>query len=189
MALTNDYEADWQGRLRARLYWQFRGKPKFQAWVDMVARQFQDIEDAFQSLLGMPSINDSIGDQLDNLGRWVGQPRGGVDDATYRLYLRARIVANKSGGKSEDIYRVFSLLYPGATLYLRSGGVKSFYIRVSGITLTRQQALVGQQFLGDAKEAGARASMIWQESPTAALFTLDNGPGFDSGVFTGALGT
>ena len=186
MALTIDYVSDWQSRLRARIYWQFKGKPKIQAWVDMVAKQFADLEDAFQSLLTLPSIDDSAGAQLDLLGRLLGQARGGVDDATYRLYLRAAIVAEKSGGRGEDIYRTFAALFPGSPLLLVSGGVKSFYLRV-GQVLTRAQALVGQQFLLRAKEAGARANLIWQESPTAALFTLDSGPGLDSGVFTGAL--
>lgn len=188
MPLTIDYEQDWQGRLRARIYEQFKGKPKIQAWVDMVAQQFQDLEDVFQSLFTLTSIDDSSGAQLDNLGRVLDQPRSGVGDSTYRLYLRARIVANKSGGRSEDIYRVFAALFPTATLLLRSGGVKSFFIRVGTVALTRTQALVAAAFLAHSKEAGARANVIWQESPTAALFTLDGGPGFDSGVFTGAIG-
>jgi hypothetical protein len=184
--LTIDYVSDWQARLRALIYWQFRGKPKIQAWVDMVARQFQDLEDAYQSILTITNIDDSAGAQLDALGRVLGQPRGGVDDVTYRLYLRAAIVARKSRGRGEDIYRVFTALFPSSTFVLRSGGVKSFYIRV-GQMLTRAQALVAQQFLQKAKEAGARANVIWQESPTNALFTLDTGPGLDVGVFTGAL--
>jgi uncharacterized protein DUF2612 len=187
MALTVDYISDWQSRLRGRIYQQFKGKPKILAWVDMIARQAQDLEDAFQALFTLVNIDDSFGAQLDNLGRVLGQPRNGVADSVYRLYLRARIVAEKSGGRSEDIYRVFAALFPGAPLYLRSGGIKSFFLRI-GAQLTRAQALVAAQFLTEAKEAGARADLIWQESPTNALFTLDAGPGFGVGVFTGAIG-
>lgn len=187
MALTIDYVQDWQSRLRARIYEQFKSKPKIQLWVDMVARQFQDLEDVLQSLLTLVSIDDSAGDQLDGLGRFLGQPRAGVDDATYRIYLKARIVARKSRGRPEDIYRVFAALFPGSTFFLRSGGVKSFFIRVN-VAITRAQAVAASTFLVQAKESGARADLIWQESPTAALFTLDSGPGLDTGVFTGAIG-
>jgi hypothetical protein len=192
MPLTIDYESDWLGRLRKKMYEQFKGKTKFDLWVQTIARQFQDLEDAFQGLLTIINIDDSVGAQLDNLGRIVGQQRTGLDDTTYRLYLRARIIANKSNGTTEDLYRVFRALL-GALGYKYSfGGTKSFVLRVLS-SITPQQVIAATDFLHDSKEAGARAVLQWQGVPgeesghsNSQLFTFSIGPGFNVGVFAGA---
>lgn len=150
----------------------------------MIARQAQDLEDSAQAILTITNIDGSIGAQLDNLGRFVGQARVGLDDATYRQYLRARILANKSSGTSEALYRVFTALL-GLPLRLVNAPVKTFLLHVNG-AITRAQAMAALDFLIDSKEAGAHGILVWQETPTAALFTLDSGPGLDVGLFAGA---
>ena len=169
----------------SRVYWQFQNKPKLAAWMAMVGRQFDDLEQAFQSLLTLLNIDASNGAQLDNLGRVVGQPRQGVDDITYRLYLRARIKASHSSGTGEDIYVVIGALF-GLPMVLVNSPVKTFALTIIG-AITRTQALVAASFLTDAKEAGARGILIWQEAPAAAMFTFDTGPGLDVGLFAGAV--
>lgn len=187
--ITLDYVADWTARLRSRLYTQFRGKITWEKWVVFLGQQFQDLEDATQTLFGFFDIDNVSGVQLDLIGRLVGQQRNGVDDATYRSYLKARIVANRSTGTPEDLYRVFRALY-GSTIGLvvttSDIGVKAFSIRVRGV-ITHAQAMVGRVFLRDSKEAGARALLEWQEDVDANLFRFDSGPGFDAGLFAGGL--
>lgn len=185
---TIDYEPDWETRLLGRLYWQFRSKPRIVAWTRMIARQVQDVEDVFQAILSIVSIDDSVGAQLDNLGRFLGQPRAGLDDDTYRLYLKARIIANKSDGTPEAIYKVFRALFgPTVSMVIKTSdvGVKTFVQHVATV-LTAAQVQAGLTFLRQSKEAGARAILEWQPSAAAATFTLDNGPGCDVGVFAGA---
>jgi len=185
MALTIDYVSDWQTRLRGRIYWQFKGKPKIQAWVDMVARQFSDIEDALQTLLTLPSIDDSAGAQLDLLGRLLGQARGGVDDDTYRTYLFATRFANKSSGTAEDIYRVFAALFASPMLIL-SSPVKSFRLTLWNI-LTPDQAAVGLRFLRKVKEAGARAILEFTTISDDNIMRWDvEGHGWDVSTFGSA---
>lgn len=188
MAEKIDYIASWPARLRTRLYAQFRDKVTHKQWADLLGRQQQDVEDATQTLLTLLDIDASEGVQLDVIGRIVGQPRTGVDDPTYRLYLRARILANRSTGTVENIYAVMRALFGQDTARpVYSGGwVKQFSIRL-GFVLTRTQALVALEFLGDAKEAGARGILEWIESPASAVFTYDSGPGYDVGVWAGAL--
>lgn len=185
-----DYVSDWAGRLRSRLYVQFRDAVSWQAWCnDVLGPQFQDLEDAAQTLLTMLDIEASQGVQLDVIGRLIGQPRNGVDDPTYRLYLSARVLANKSTGTVEDIFKIMRALYgqDAARPTYQGGLVKQFSIRI-GEVLTRAEGLIGQSFLHDAKEAGVRGILEWQESATSAVFTFDSGPGLDVGVFTMAVG-
>lgn len=184
-----DYVADWETRLLGRLYWQFRGKPNITAWVKMVARQFQDVEDVYQAILTIISIDDSVGAQLDNLGRFLGQPRAGLDDATYRLYLKARIIANKSDGTPEAIYKVFRALFGSAVsmvLTTSDVGVKAFKMYVQGI-LTAAQVRAGLTFLRRSKEAGARAVLEWQPAADISVMRWDvAGQGWDTFPMGGA---
>lgn len=186
--MTIAYETNWRKRLRRRLYWQFRNLPNITAWADMIAAQAQDLEDAAQLLLTIVNIDDSVGAQLDVIGRVVGQIRAGASDAIYRLYLKARIIANRSSGTPEQLFSIMRALF-GSTAAPRyyPGFVKQFVLDISGAVLTREQALVGTQFLVSKEESGARGIFKWHESPTAALFRFDIGPGFDVGVFAGAL--
>lgn len=192
MALEVDRITDWLGRLRGRVYEQFKGKPKIDAWVVMVAAQFQELEEAAQSLLTLLSIDNSVGAQLDNIGRIVGQIRAGASDAVFRLYIRARIVANRSKGTGEDLYRVFRALFGALGFRVRNGGNKSFALDVL-TPITAAQASVGQAFLLDAKEAGARANFEWQPVGDDAVTPTNNilrwdvaGHGFDVSVWGGA---
>ncbi len=185
--VTIDAITSWQQRLTGLLYEQYKNTVTWAGWVTLLARQFQDLENSAQSLLTLLDITNSVGPQLDVIGRIVGQPRLGASDATYRLYLFARVVANKSTSTVEDLYSVFTSLFPGAVIVYKPGFVKQFAIRIVSPVLTRAQALIALEFLGDAREGGARGILEWQESPTSALFTFDAGPGFDVGVYAGAL--
>lgn len=169
-----DYVADWRKRLRGRLFTQFRNKTTWEGWVQLLGRQAQDLEDAAQSLLTLWDIDNSHGVNLDRIGRAIGQKRLGVDDATYRLYLRARVLANKSTGTPEDLFSLMRALF-GSSAAPRywSGYVKAFAINISGAILTRTQALVALSFLRDAKEAGAGGILEWAESADADLMHFD----------------
>jgi hypothetical protein len=110
-AITVDFIPNWSTRLKTRLYTQFRNKDTWNAFCDLLGRQFDDLEASGQSLFSLLDIDNSAGVELDAIGRIVGQPRLGADDATYRLYLRARIISNDSTGSSEDIYKVMRALF------------------------------------------------------------------------------
>jgi hypothetical protein len=186
-----EYVSDWAARLRTRIYEQFKGLVTWGHWVDdVLGPQFQDLEDALMSLVTLPSIDDSEGVQLDTIGRHVGQPRLVLGDVTYRLYLKARIAANNSAGDPESLYRVFRALFgvaAGFVVRTSQPGTKTFTVRVLS-AITQAQALIGAQFLGDAKEAGARGIVEWQPVADALLFTYDGttAQGYDNGVYAGA---
>ncbi len=183
---TIDYVSDWAARLRSRLYTQFRSAVTWGQWTDMLGAMAQDWEDAAQTLLTLLDIDASSGVQLDTIGRVVGQPRLGVVDSTYRLYLRARILANRSTGTAEEIYAVFAALLGAAAPPQYIGGwVKQFAIRV-GAAITRVQAVAAANFLGVAKEAGARGLVEWQEYADSQMFEFSSDPILLSPITAGA---
>jgi hypothetical protein len=189
MSNTIDLVDDWKARLRSRLYVQFKHAASWIAWCDdVLGPQFDDLERAGQTLLTLMDVDDSEGVQLDNIGRHIGQPRNGVDDATYRLYLSARVLANKSDGTVEDIFKVMRALFGQAETLptYQAGWVKQFAIRI-GAVLTRAEALIATGFLGDAKEAGARGILEWSEYGATSTFAFYNGPVLATGINANAF--
>ena len=172
---TIDYIESWAERLRARLYTQFRDAVTWGQFADMLAAQFQDLEDAGQSLLTLLDIDNSVGTQLDGIGKIVGQARAGALDSAYRLYLKARVASNKSSGTAEDLYLVMRLLFGSTTARpsYKGGLVKQFELAVAPV-LTRAQAIIAASFVGTAKEAAARGVFKWQESSDDLVFRFDS---------------
>lgn len=170
-----DYISNWTARIRSRLYTQFRNKVTWEKWVQLIGRQNQDLEDAGQTLFTFFDIDENEGTQLDLIGRFIGQGRLGYGDPTYRLLLKARVLANKSKGTPENLYAVQRALFAKAMLYT-FGGVKTFSLRIKE-AITAVEAVVGAAFLGDSKEAGARGLFEWQEDIDSEMFVADDAAG------------
>ena len=178
---------DWTPRLLGRLYTQFVGKPKIEQIVRLKAAAWQALEDTFLQLLTLPSIDDSVGAQLDNLGKILNMPRMGATDPNYRPYLKAKIAALRSSGTPEALYRVFRALLAdnvAKLIYAWEGPAQMSMTLVDPTTSTL--AAVALSMLRIAKFAGVRAWIIWQESADADTFCFDGGTGkgFDDGSGT-----
>jgi hypothetical protein len=92
----------------------------------------QMVQDALTVILELPanfSLPLAVGPQLDALGVIVGQsrtvgfqPTGGVsatlDDDTYRVLLKARILQNHWPGTSNKLRAIWSTLFPGSVLLI-----------------------------------------------------------------------
>ncbi len=133
----------------------------------------QSLEEALQQLLSERSIDTAIGEQLDQIGRIVNQERAGLDDETYRNYLRARISVNSSDGTVEDLIKVIDLVvYSDAGVYtLETQSVATVVVRVDGVVITSagtQNVLL--EFLKDAVSAGIRIILILLTDTEAETF-------------------
>ena len=191
-----DHVTDWLGRLRGRIAEQFKGLPNFDAIVAAYAEQIQALEESGQALALLASIDPVTSDvnsplygigrgvQLDVIGLLVGQKRLQADDATYRLYLRARIKTNESSGVAEDLYAIFVALFAGAG---RARAVPmqiaTLVFQVFAPTLDAQTEAVLIQFLRDAHIAGVRLLLEWQPVDDAHSFACAGGDGLGFAVF------
>lgn len=159
----------------ARLPQQFRGKPKIEALLTALVTPCASLEDALWQLLVERGVDSAIGAQLDQLGGVVGQERGGLSDADYRRYIRARIAANRSRGNFEDLIRVANLVIndDAATIetVTQNGTV---VVRLRGVLATDSLAGVVLSFLQDSVSGGIRVvleSFLVADSDT---FFTDN---------------
>lgn len=89
---------------------QFTNSPKLKALLSALLRQLDRIEDAIGQLQDGQWFDNAKGAALDSIGRLVGQQRNTMNDDDFRLWMRARIVVNRSRGTPDDIIRVLKTL-------------------------------------------------------------------------------
>jgi hypothetical protein len=180
MAITEI--ADWQARLRGRVFAQFAQSNWCVPLADLIGAGANELELAFAAVLLLWSIdtvtNDATsplygvgrGVQLDRIGRLVGQPRAGVDDDHYRFYLRAKIRANRSDGTPDVIIGVFQAMLGATELPVYyPGGNASFFLRLT-TPITDAVAEIALYFLGISEMGGVRGLLGSQVDVDAAMF-------------------
>lgn len=150
----------------------------------------QDIENALQQLLVNRTIDNAVGAQEDIIGKLVGQLRLGLDDNTYRNYLRAKVKSNHSQGHFEDLISVTKLILNNTsyTITVQNEGTATVRVLIAGLSLTDAIGNVIFSFLTSAKVAGVRVVAEWMNSAPATTFTLDAGPGLDVGFLASGVG-
>lgn len=172
-----------------RLVLQFQ-KPRFRALVRRLVNPMQALEHAAVQLLIYRNVENAFGALLDQFGKLVGQPRRGQDDDTYRLYIRARIKANRSRGTGPDILAIARLVVnnPLAHFKLVNHGFAAFTLQVTGINTPLATAEALLTFLRRAVAAGVRFILVTQNIPDEEAFTLapfsgppEDGPGLGLG--------
>lgn len=100
--------------------YQLKGKTVVDALTSLFATESQAWEEVAEDILLARAIDTAVGSQLDDLGVLVGQLREGRTDERYRVWIRARIAANRSSGSPVDMYKVAFLIFgQDATLWLR----------------------------------------------------------------------
>lgn len=134
-------------------------------------------------------VGTTVGTNLDNLGRLVGELRQGKKDGDYRAAIRNRIVSNTSLATLEALLTIIkdSFDYTGVspiTVVENYPGSITF----SGTGMrwaTADSALKAFNLLTRAKPAGVRLEFIY-EVGTAPFFVFDTGTG---GGFDNDTGT
>jgi len=103
----------------ARLLYQYQDSPKFKALIDSVSGvQTQDTEDAVYELYSRLDIDGSSGISLDKIGELIGAPRSGLDDASYRIYLKGTAGENISEGEADRIIDTWQTMTQGTVIQM-----------------------------------------------------------------------
>ncbi len=149
---------------------------------------FQSLENVLQQLLIERSVDTAVGTQLDVIGKIVGQARNGLDDDTYRRYVRARVSTNKSTGVVADLITVTELVVYDDDAYYKveNQGTATIKVTVEDIAITQDLADTLLAFLKDTVSAGIRLVLQYGVSAPSELFQLDV-LGWDQGKLAGAM--
>lgn len=122
-----------------RLISQHKGKPKLKKWLEALLETSDHDENL---LVDAFDIEQAVGRQLDILGALVGRDRmlpfdpdrgsALMDDRTYRLVLKAKIVANYWDGTTDGLYDIWNTVFPDVALYMEDNQDMSINITVVG---------------------------------------------------------
>lgn len=104
-AVENDHSSGAPNRLTS----QYKGRPRIEGLLTAVTRPFDELEGAAWDVILKRRLGVATAEQLDVLGRVVGEPRKGRSDAEYEAVLRLVIRARRSNGRSEDVLAVLKL--------------------------------------------------------------------------------
>lgn len=151
-----------------------RDKLTLAALINACTSETQNVENALWQLVSERSIDTAVGEQLNVIGRVVGQDRAtSTNDAEYRVLLKARVIANRSSGSVRDILAVFRALLGSLDgVELEPLFPASFLLHVLGETpVTDANAALFADFTNDAKAAGINAQFHYSTSPASLTFS------------------
>lgn len=96
---VSDHVLDGLDRVISR----FDHSPRLRGFIAALLDQVQEVEGVLLDLFYSRTLDGATDAQLDVIGRVVGEPRDGLDDAAYRRFIRARLSVNLSQGERERL--------------------------------------------------------------------------------------
>jgi len=155
---------------------QFRDMPNFEGLIRAIMPQVQELEPVLFDLDTEMRLGNAAGAQLDMLGRVVQRLRGtGDTDSVYETRIRARIRANRSEGRPDDILETLRLMMPDAenTITLEEYISAALVIRIADTLEEDPQALAEE--IRRARSGGVRQTLEYQLFDDAVAFTFADG--------------
>lgn len=168
-----------------------KNKANLTALINALGGEIQAAEDVFWDELTKRDINSSVGQQLDNIGDIVVLPRAGLNDADYRVQIRAKVLINISSGLINELINIFTLVTANANTVTIKPSYPAQYIMIFGNALTVTVANL-LALITSANPAGVQGKVIYQgaATPNSQVFLLDNAPsGLDRGKMTAMANT
>lgn len=152
----------------AKLIAQLRGKPRLEGLLRSYLDQIQDLEDFYFDLYVLRSVDSAEDQQLDDLGDLVGQKRNGMQDDEYRLFVKARILANKSKGYNPTLLKIIRILNATTPIKMREYYPKAVVYEV--FAPDANPMITSRDLLQRAKASGV--NLDYQASPQDYAHTL-----------------
>ena len=149
----------------------------FNDLVTLYTSEYQNLENTFYDIYTKFRIGTAANEELDILGKIVGEDRNGKGDAEYTLYINARIAANLSGGDVESILRCLVLILDDTTgtVEVKQLFPAALCVTVKNIAIVESVATAMSAFLADCRIAGVRGLFKFNTSiPESSFRTVDH---------------
>lgn len=128
---------------------QFKGKEVFDKFLQILIDSLSDVEEAFKQLLQERSIDEAVGEQLDVIGRIVGQPRNLISLELYEYFAFQGYPAGDTFGDLNDPSiggYFYSLGSPSGGNYLLDDNTYRLFIKSK--TLKNRTASTPEELIG-----------------------------------------
>jgi hypothetical protein len=180
------------GYYQALLTSEYALSPKLNQLLYVLLKKFDDVSQVMVQLDTALDLDIAVGAQLDMLGSIVGanrtvgfQPSGGVspvlDDATYRIYIKAKIAQNQWDGTLVGLYPIWAQLFPAGKIVILDGQNMSCDITLTGTFTSILQDLIVNGYIVPRPE-GVLYTFIFGALP---FFGFGSSPGFIAGFGEG----
>lgn len=171
---------------------QYANSVKFNRLLQTLLRKFDDVSQVLVRMDTALDLDLAVGAQLDMLGATVGaaravgfQPSGGVspilDDATYRIYIKARIAQNQWDGTLPSLYPIWQALFPGGSIVIIDNQNMTADITLTGAFTSITQDLITNGYIVPRPE-GVLYTYLFGVLP---FFGFGSSPGFIAGFGEG----
>jgi hypothetical protein len=155
----------------ARLIWKYRGDhPRIQAFLEAFLDEVQSLEDVAYDVLTGVWPWTAVGDQLDVLGRIVGQRRFGLVDNAYRIFILGRIFVNKADGRIVDYFDLLADILGVEQVDVYEWWPAAFRISVAGVDYTAPTI----DLVFDMKGGGIYLEFLYSEQDEGTIFTTSS---------------
>lgn len=176
--------------------------PKLNAFLKALLQKYHDISLCLTALEQQLDVDNAVGPQLDNLGSIVGasrtvgfQPSGGVspvlDDATYRIYIKAKAAQDTWNGTIDGLQIVWQLIFPGGTIVIADNQNMTATVFIVGTFSSIEQDLISKGYIVPRPQA-VLYNYIFSSLPIPAFGFDGLNPtyvaGFDVGHWAGFVG-
>jgi Protein of unknown function (DUF2612) len=166
--------------------------PKLNALLKVLLQKFDDVSQVLVKMDTALDLDVAVGAQLDMLGSTVGatrtvgfQPNGGVspvlDDATYRIYIKAKIAQNQWDGTLPSLYPIWANLFPDGSIIIIDNQNMTADITLKGSFTSIIQDLIVNGYIVPRPE-GVLYTYLFGTLP---FFGFGSSPGFIAGFGAG----
>ena len=180
------------GYYQALLTSEYALSPKLNQLLYVLLKKFDDVSQVMVQLDTALDLDIAVGAQLDMLGSIVGanrtvgfQPSGGVspvlDDATYRIYIKAKIAQNQWDGTLVGLYPIWASLFPDGKIIIIDNQNMTCDITLTGTFTSILQDLIVNGYIVPRPE-GVLFNFIFGTLP---FFGFGSSPGFIAGFGEG----
>lgn len=171
---------------------QYANSVKFNQLLQVLLRKFDEVSQVLVRMDTALDLDLAVGAQLDMLGSTVGagrtvgfQPSGDVspvlDDATYRIYIKAKIAQNQWDGTLPSLYPIWQQLFPGGSIIIIDNQNMTADITLTGAFTSITQDLITNGYIVPRPE-GVLYTYLFGVLP---FFGFGSSPGFIAGFGEG----
>lgn len=153
---------------------QFRGDPTINALLEAWCTEIQAVEDAAFQIIDVLHVDLATGDLLDKIGQIVGESREGRGDDLFKVFVKVRILINKSSGTIDELLTIFKLLEPTAAGRITEYAPASFLLDISDIAIDPLVVTSYGKILQQAKAATYSGALQYAFAPAADAFTFSD---------------
>lgn len=169
---------------------EYKTRPRLTSWLLWLISEGLTYNGVLQEILQAFDLEKAEGVQLDTLGKIAGvgrllnfYPSGGesplMDDDTYRLVIKARLIQNLWKGTLDELYSAWAVLFPGIYLQIQDlqtqgpGDAMTYNVVIMGEFTQLMRELIVNGYIVPKPEGVRINNLLITDTTGKPLFAYD----------------